>query len=110
MNGLFSRGKKLKVDCVELEDEKEHLSSFLHKSLNVEVVSDDHNLLVDSEKLSVQELKVLVSKFIYHQHLNNKYWAAVEGGAVKIHRFKEKKSEKRKKPATTPSTIKHGWL
>jgi hypothetical protein len=110
LSGLFSRRKKLKVDCVELEDEREHLSSFLRKSLNEEVASDDHNLLVDSEKLSAQELKVLVNKFIYHQHLNNKYWAALEGGAVKIHKFKEKKSEKRKKPATTPSTIKHGWL
>ena len=110
MSGLFSRGKKLKVDCMELEDGREHLSSFLRKSLNVEVSSDNRNLLVDSGKLSTQELKVLVSKFIYHQHLNNKYWAALEGGSVKIHKFKEKKSEKRKKPATTPSTIKHGWL
>ena len=107
---MFSRGKKLKVDCVELEGEREHLSGFLRKSLNVEVVFDDHNLLVDSEKLSAQELKVLVSKFIYHQHLNNRYWAALEGGGVRIHKFEEKKSEKRKKPATTPSTIKHGWL
>jgi hypothetical protein len=98
------------VDLGELEDEKEPLSSFLRKSLNKEVASDDHNLSVDSEQLSIHELKGLVNKFIYHQHLNNKYWVALEGGAVKIHRFKEKKSEKRKKPTTPPSTIKHGWL
>jgi len=107
---LFSGRKKLKVDWGELEDEKETLSSFLRKTINEEVASDDHNLLVDSENLSVQELKELVNKFIYHRHLNNAYWVALERGAVKIHKFKEKKSEKRKKPATPPSTIKHGWL
>jgi hypothetical protein len=110
MSGLFSGGKKLKVDWGELEDEKEPLSVFLHKSLNEEVASHGHNLLLGSEKLSVQELKGVVNKFLYHRHLNNDYWVAVEGDAVKIHKFKEKKSEKRKRPATTPSTIKHGWL
>ena len=110
MSGLFLGRKKLKVDLRELEDEKESLSSFLRKSLDEQVASDDHNLLVDSEKLSVQELKELVNKFIYHRHLNNEYWVALEGGTVKLHKFKEKKSEKRKKPATPPSTIKHGWL
>jgi hypothetical protein len=109
MSSLFSGQKKLKVDFGELEDEKDSLSSFLRKSLNEGVASDDHNLLVESEKLSVQELRGLVNKFIYHRHLNNKYWVALEGGAVKIRKFKEEKREKRKKPATTPSTIKHGW-
>mgnify|MGYP001595884911 CR=1 FL=1 len=107
---MFSGRKKLKVDLGELEDEKEPLSSFMRKSLNEEVAFDGHNLLIDSEKLSVQELKVLVNKFIYHRHLSNECWVAVEGGVVKIRRFKEKKSEKRKRPATPPSTIKHGWL
>jgi hypothetical protein len=58
----------------------------------------------------VQELRGLVNRFIYQRHLNNAYWVAVEGDAVKIHRFKEKKSKKRKKPAAPPSMIKHGWL
>jgi hypothetical protein len=109
MSGLFSGRKRLKVDWRELEDEKESLSSFLRKSLDEQVASDDHNLLVDSEKVSVQELKGLVNKFIYHRHLNNEYWVALEGSVVKLHKFKEKKSEKRKKPTTIPSTIKHGW-
>lgn len=107
---MFSGRKKLRVDCGELEDEKEPLSNFLRKSFDEEVASDDHNLLVDSGKLSAQELKELVNKFIYHKHLNNKYWVALEGNAVKIHTFKEKKSEKRKKPSPPPATIKHGWL
>jgi hypothetical protein len=110
MSGLFSGRKKLKVDCGELEDGKDQLSNFLRKNLNEEVASDDHNLSVYSEKMSPQELKGLVNKFIYHQHLNSRYWVALEGSNVKIHKFKEKKSEKKKKHSPAPATIQHGWL
>ncbi|MGD0977733.1 MAG: hypothetical protein ABR962_01185 [Candidatus Bathyarchaeia archaeon] len=110
MSGLFSGRKKLKVDCGELEDGKDPLSDFLRKNLNEEVASDDHNLLVDSAKMSAPELRGLVNKFIYHQHLNNRYWVALERSSVKIHKFKEKKSEKRKKHSPAPATIQHGWL
>ena len=98
------------MDLRELEDEKESLPSFSRMTLKVEVTSGNNNVLVDSEKMSPQELKKLVNKFIYHRHLNNEYWVALEGGVVKISRFKEaKKSGKRKKEAIPPSTIKHGW-
>jgi len=110
MTGLFSGRKRLRVDWRELEGEGELLCSFLRKSLGDGAVSVDHHVWVDSGGLSAQELKGLVNKFIYHRHLNNECWVALEGGAVRIHRFKEKKSKKRKKPATPPSTIKHGWL
>ena len=110
MSCLFSGRKKLKVRCDELEDGKDPLSDFLCKNLNEEVASDDHNLLVYSEKTSPQELKGLVNKFIYHQHLNSRCWVALEGTNVKIHKFKEKKSEKKKKHSPAPATIQHGWL
>jgi hypothetical protein len=108
---LFSWGKgKLKVNLGELEDERLSLASFLSTTLRVEVTSFGNDVLVDSEKLSPQELERLVNKFIYHRHLNNKYWATLQGGAVKINNFKvAKKSEKQKKKGTPPSTIKHGW-
>ncbi len=108
---MFSWWKrKLKVDLGELEDERESLSSFLRTTLKVKVISDENNVLVDSEKLSPQELKRWVNKFVYHRHLNNEYWVALERGVVKIHKFKgAEKHEKRKKEATPPSTIKHGW-
>jgi hypothetical protein len=109
MRGLFSGVKRLKVDSAELEDEKESLSSFLAKSLDRKVTSDGRNVLVESDKMSVQELKELVNRFIYHKHLNNDYWVTLEGSTVKIHKFKEKKAKKRKKPPVPPSTIKHGW-
>jgi hypothetical protein len=110
MSRLFSGRKKLKVDCRELEGEKDSLSNFLRKSLNEDIASDDHNLPVDYERMSAQELKRLVNKFIYHQHLNNMYWVALEGSSIKIHKFKEKKNEKRKKHSPAPATIQHGWL
>jgi hypothetical protein len=104
------RKRKLKVDLGELEQEGKSLSRFLSTKLKVEVVSDGNNVLVDSEGLTSEELKRLVNKFVYHQHLNNEYWVAREGDAVRINKFKgAKKHEKGKKEAAPPSTIKHGW-
>lgn len=85
------------------------MSGFLGATLNVKVTSDSDNLLIDSEKLSVEELKRQVTRFIYRRHLNHKYWVAIEHGGVKIHVFEAKKSQKKKKRGTPPSTIKHGW-
>jgi hypothetical protein len=107
---LFRHKNKLKVDLGELQDEREHLSSFLRSNLKVDVTSSDNKLLIDSEELSPQELKGIVSKFVYHRNLNNAYWVALESGVVKINRFKGvKKHEKRKKQGTQPSIITHGW-
>lgn len=107
---LFRRKNKLKVDLGELQDEREHLSSFLRSSLKVDVTSSGNELLVDAEKLSPQELKAIVNKFVYHRNLNNTYWVALESGVVKINKFKGvKKHEKRKKEGTQPSIITHGW-
>ena len=109
IEGLFLFRKKFKVDLGELEEEKESLSNFLRTILDGNVISDDHSIFVDSEKFSVQELEKLVNKFIYRRHLNNKYWVALEHGAVKIHMLERKKDRKKKEHMTPPSTIKHGW-
>lgn len=98
------------MDLGELEDERESLSSFLRAKLGVDVTSSGNKVLVDSENLSSEELKRLVNKFVYHQNLMNRYWVALEGGVVKINKFKHsEKKEKREKKGTPPSTIKHGW-
>jgi hypothetical protein len=111
LSGLFLRRKrKLRVDLGELEDERESLSSFLRAKLGVDVTSSGNKVLVDSENLSSEELKRLVNKFVYHRNLMNRYWVALEGGVVKINKFKHsEKKEKREKKGTPPSTIKHGW-
>ena len=91
-----------------MDGERELLSSFLNKTLNAEVTSEGHNLWVNSELIG-RDLERIVNKFIYHQHLNNEYWVALESGHIKVHRFKERKNDKKKKHVTQPSTIKHGW-
>ena len=107
---FLRRKRKLRVDLGELEDERESLSSFLRAKLGVDVTSSGNKVLVDSENLSSEELKRLVNKFVYHRNLMNRYWVALEGGVVKINRFKHsEKKEKREKKGTPPSTIKHGW-
>ena len=111
LSALFSSWKrKLKVDLSELKDEKESLSDFLRVTLTAEVTSDGDNVFVDSQKLSSEKLERLVNKFVYRQHLNNRYWVTLEGSVIKINKFKdEKKKEKRKKEGIPPSMIKHGW-
>ena len=103
------RKKKLEVDLGELKDEREPLSTFLHSKLKVDVTSKRNKVLVDSENLSPKELKRMVNKFVYHRNLMNKYWVALEGGVVRINKFKHSEKQKKSKKGTPPSTIKHGW-
>ena len=107
---MFLRGKrKLKVDLGELKDESESLSSFLSSKLEADVTSMGNKLFVHSDVLSSSELKRLVNKFVYHHHLNHKYWVELEGDAVKINKFKHAEKKEKQKEGITPSTIKHGW-
>jgi len=110
LRALFSwRKKKLRVDVGDLMDEKDSLASYLRLTLKVEVACDARSVLVCSEDLSLEDLKKLVNKFVYHQRLNNKYWVALESGVVRISKFKEATKKKQSKEALPPSTIKHGW-
>ena len=108
---FLRRKKRLEVDLGELEkDEKELVPDFLRSTLKVNVTLRGNIVLVDSEQVSLEELKRIVNKFVYHRNLNRKYWVALESNVVKINKFeKAKKQEKRKKETTPPSTITHGW-
>jgi len=101
----------LEVDLDGLEAlEKESLCSFLGSRLGVEVAQSGSKLSVDPERVSLEELRRLVNKFIYHRNLNRMYWVALEGEVVKVKLLeKAKKHEKRRREATPPSTITHGW-
>ncbi len=90
---------EFRVDLGDLQNEKEHLSSFLQSKLKVTVVPVENKLTVNSEKLSALELQRVVTKFVYHRNFNNTHWVSVEGSTVKINRFKgaAKKKEKHKK-------------
>ncbi len=107
---FLHRKRKLRVDLGKLKDERDCLASFLHLKLKVDITSSENGVWVYSEELSVQELTRFVNKFVYKRNLNNRYWVAMEGAAIKIHEFEGvKKHEKSKREKTKPSTIKHGW-
>ncbi|PVX25517.1 MAG: hypothetical protein CW691_04315 [Candidatus Bathyarchaeum sp.] len=106
---FLGKKRKLKVDLGELKAESEYLSSFLSSKLKVDVSSMGKKLYVYSDSLSPSELKRIVTKFVYHNHLNHTYWVALEGNGVKIHKFKHAKKKGKQKNAIIPSTIKHGW-
>jgi len=101
---VFGHENKLKmdlqVDLGDLQNEKERLTSFLQLHLKVSVSQVEDKLRVDSEKVSVQELEHVVTKFVYHRDLNGTHWVYVEGANVKINRFKgiEKKAKHDKEP------------
>ena len=86
---------KLQVDLGDLQNEKEHLSSFLQLHLKVDVSQVGDKLAVDSEKVSLQDLQHVVNKFVYHRDLNVTHWVSVEGSTVKINRFKGTDKKKR---------------
>ena len=111
MDNLFLRRKhKLKVDLGDLKDERESLASFLRSKLKVDATSTDNKVTVDSADLPPEELKRMVTKFVYRRNLMNEYWVALEGGTVKIRKLKRTEHERKpKKKGTQPSTIKHGW-
>ena len=106
---FLKRERKLKVDLGELKDELESLSSFLGSKLEAKVTLMGNKLVVHSDLLSSSELKRLVNKFVYHKHLNHKYWVELEGDVVKLHKFKHAEKKEKQKEGVTPSTIKHGW-
>jgi hypothetical protein len=91
---------ELKVDLGDLQNEKENLTNFLLLHLKVSVFQVEDKLRVDSEKVSVQELQHVVTKFVYHRDLNGTHWVSVEGSTVKINRFKaiEKEAKHEKEP------------
>ena len=111
--GRKNKGKKeLRVELGDLENEKDPLSSFLQSNLKVTVTSSQKDLTVHSEDLSAQDLKRIVTKFVYHQHLSNTHWVSIEGTTVKINRFKSaaKKKEKRKKESLHQTAIQSWGL
>jgi hypothetical protein len=95
----------LQVDLGDLQEEKEHLKSFLQSHLKIPVTQAGDKLNVDSEKLTAQELQHAVTKFVYHRNLNSTHWVSVEGTTVKINRFegtaKKKEKDKKDKPHQT---------
>ena len=107
----FRHKNRLQVDLGDLQNEKEHLSSFLQSKLKVSVTPVGNKLTVNSEKLSAQELHRLVTKFVYRRNFNNTHGVSIEGTTVKIIRFKgkAKKNKKHKKNTSPQQTALQSW-
>lgn len=109
-----SRETEFQVKLGDLENEKEHLSSFLQSKLKVTVNQSGNKLTVNSEKLSVQELHRVVNKFIYHRNFNHTHYVSSKGTTVKINRFKgtakkNKKHKEGKKDTSSHQTAIQSW-
>ena len=106
-----SHTNKLRLELGDLQNEKEHLSSFLQSKLKVTVTQKGNKLTVNSEKLTAQKLHHAVNKFIYHQKFNSTHWVSTEGTTVKINRFKgkDKKNKKDKKNTNPHQTAMQSW-
>ena len=105
----FGSKKTPEVDLSDFEEEKEKLASFVNSKLKTNATCTQTRLTVDSEKITPDELGHAVTKFLYHQHLNQTYYVSTNGSGVKIHRFKNaKKPEKQRKHGTSP-TFAHGF-
>ena len=91
---------EFKVDLGDLQNEKEHLTNYIQLHLKVSISQSGAMLTVESEKVSLQDLKHMVNKFVYHRDLNRTHWVSVEGSTVKINKFKviEKKEKTEKEP------------
>jgi len=107
-----TRQIELHVDLGDLQNEKEHLSSFLQSKLKVSVAPVENKLIVKSENLSAQELQRVVTKFVYHRNFSHTHWVSVKGTTVKINRFKDtaKKTEKHKKSMPHQTAIQSWGL
>jgi hypothetical protein len=61
---------ELRVDLGDLKNEKEQLTSFLQSHFQVSVTPNGNKVKVKSEKLSAEELRRVVTKFVYHRNFN----------------------------------------
>jgi hypothetical protein len=100
---------ELQVDLGDLQNEKEHLTSFLQLHLKVSVSQVEDKLRLDSEKVSVQELQHVVTKFVYHRDLNGTHWVSVEGSTVKINRFKVIEKKEKQEKELPHQTAAQSW-
>jgi len=93
----------------DLEQDKQKLADFLLSEfkLNSKLISE--GLELNADEAPAYSLVRMVTKFLHHKNLNNKYWVSAETNAVKINKFKHKKKTKENKHPTTASIMKHGF-
>ena len=108
---FLRRKRRLEVDVAALEKaDREALSGFLRLSLSVDVVLSGGRISIESDVLSIEDLRRLVTKFVYHRNLNGLFWVGLGGGVVRVHRFERGKSvDRRRRGVVPPRVVTHGW-
>ncbi len=106
---LFKRKNVVKVYMPDLESEKEKLADFLGSQFKLASKITSEGLELNIDDVPTYSLIIMVTKFIRHKNLSNKYGASAENNVVKINRFKHEKKAKENKHPVTPSIIKHGF-
>ncbi len=105
-----NESKKLQVDLGDLENEKEHLTSYLQQHLKVTVSEAKDKLAVDEDKVSLSDLHHAVKKYIYQRNLSATHFTTIEGSTVKINRFKGKDKKKEKHGKESPhQSVTQSW-
>ena len=106
---LFKRKSVVKVCMADLEPDKQKLAEFLLSEfkLNSKLISE--GLELNADEAPAYSLVRMVTKFLHHKNLNNKYWVSAETNALRIHKFKHEKKAKENKHPTTASIMKHGF-
>ena len=108
---FLRRKRRLEVDVAALEKaDREALSGFLRLSLSVDVVLSGGRISIESDVLSIEDLRRLVTKFVYHRNLNGLFWVGLDGDVVRVRRFeKGKKHERSRRGVAPPRVVTHGW-
>jgi hypothetical protein len=110
VNGLLFKHKSIvKVHMADLESEKEKLGEFLLNQFKLASKITTAGLELNMDNVPTYSAVIMVTKFIRHKNLSNKYWVSAENNVVKINKFKRQKKTKENKHPVTPSIIKHGF-
>ena len=104
---LFKHKSTVKVHMADLFSEKEKLATFLLQEFKLNSKETSYGLELDN--VPTFSLVKMVTKYLQHNNLNNKYWVSAENHEIKINRFKHEKKAKENKHPITPSIIKHGF-
>ncbi len=93
----------------DLESEREKLAGFLLSQFKLNSTITREGLELNLDDVPTYSLARMVTKFVHHQNLSNKYWVSAEINVVKINKFKHEKKAKENKHPVTPSIMKHGF-
>jgi hypothetical protein len=106
---LFKRKSTVKVYMTALDSEKGKLADYLlsEYKLNSNITSEGLELNMDY--VQAYSLVRMVTNFLHHKNLSNKFWVSADNNSVKVNEFKHGKKAKENKHPVTPSIMKHGF-